>query len=303
MKALIWILLCAVLVHAAFGENVGKAWQQKAIAKYPSLGVEGSDFNKKFVAAYNERKKSNPSFFLNPQWPLTLADDIAGAKGAPTSSLPAKTTDQAQNTSNGAKDPNAGGATWAVWAIGAAILFWLVDVAFRMNRKARIISSARNYIASANHNRALPTVNTDLILKSGERAFYSAPASLYETRAVRQYQSGFAGFRVAKGIYIGGSRGHSFSTQEWQQVDKGKLVITNKRLIFAGNGSDRTVNISKIVHVNPMKHGIEVSAEGRQKSMAFSADNSLIVAAIIRICAEADDPRDLTDTPLDFHFH
>jgi hypothetical protein len=77
MKVLIWILFCAVLAHAAVGESPDNAWQQKVIAKYPSLRVEGSDFNKKFVAAYNSYQKTNPSFFSTPQWPPILADQIA----------------------------------------------------------------------------------------------------------------------------------------------------------------------------------------------------------------------------------
>jgi hypothetical protein len=302
MKVAVYILFCAVFVHAGFGENDSKAWQLKAIAKYPSLGVDGSDFNKRFVAAYSERQKTSPTFFKNSQWPLLLADEIAGTQASIFNERLSKVVERSTDSSARAADFTGEDWVWAIWAIGAAILWWMMNCMRRFNRKARILSSARNYIASANQRKALPTVNTDLILKGGESAFYSAPTSLLETRAVRQYQSGFAGFRVAKGIYIGGSRGRSFSTQEWTQIDSGKLVITNKRLIFAGNGSDRTVNISRVVHVNPMKDAIEISCEGRQKGMAFTTNNSLIVAAIIRICAEASDPLDLTDTPLDFQF-
>jgi len=301
MRAAIFTIVFAILVQAAAAGADDKAWQQKAIAKYPSLGVQGSEFNKKFVEAYNQRRKSNPNFFTNQQWPLLLADELATSQ-APTAS-PRPTIEHAKNSSTAPKtDVTPSDGSWWIWAIGAVVLLWVIGAVRQMSRKARIVSQAKKYIALANHQHALPVIGTDMILKNGESAFYSAPASLYETRAVRQYQSGFAGFRVAKGVYIGGSKGRSFSTQEWTKIDNGKLVITNKRLIFAGNGSDRALNVSKVVHVSPMKDAIEISAEGRQKGMAFTAENPLIVAAIIRICAEATDPLDLTDTPLNFHF-
>jgi hypothetical protein len=145
-------------------------------------------------------------------------------------------------------------------------------------------------------------VPTDLILKSGESAFYSASSALYETRAVRQYQSGYTGFRVAKGIYIGGSRGRSTSSQEWSKIDSGILTITNKRLIFDGGSADRSVALGKILAADSSLDSVEVSVENRQKSMVFAAENPLVLAVIIRICCQADNPLDLSQTPLNITY-
>jgi hypothetical protein len=157
-------------------------------------------------------------------------------------------------------------------------------------------------MAGVEQSRALPIVTTNIILKSGESAFYSAPSALYETRAVRHYQSGHTGFRVARGIYIGSTSGRSVSNQEWSKIDTGRLTVTSKRLIFDGGSADRSVPLGKIVSVESSLTGIEVSVEGRQKSMVFEAANPLILATIIRICCQADNPLDLSQTTLDVTF-
>jgi hypothetical protein len=137
-----------------------------------------------------------------------------------------------------------------------------------------------------------------MILKSDENAFYSASSALHETRAVRHYEAGHAGFRVAKGVYIGGTKGRSTSTQEWNKIDTGVLTVTNRRLVFDGVSEDRTVLLDKIVSVESDASSIQVSVDDRQKSMIFEASNPLILAAIIRICCQTVNPLDLSKTTL-----
>jgi hypothetical protein len=172
----------------------------------------------------------------------------------------------------------------------------------RRERRARIFAEARAFMADVEKSRTLPTVGANVLLKSGEAAFYSALSALYETRAVGHYQAGHSGFRVARGVYIGTTSGRSTSTQEWSRIDTGRLTVTNKRLIFDGGSQERTAQLSKIVSVESSPTGIEVSVEGRQKRMVFEAANPLILASIIHICCQADDPRDLSQTALNINF-
>ena len=58
------------------GQTSDKEWQAKAVAKYPALGVQGSELNKRFLDAYTKRK-TDPNFLSNPRWPLILADELA----------------------------------------------------------------------------------------------------------------------------------------------------------------------------------------------------------------------------------
>ena len=71
----------------------------------------------------------------------------------------------------------------------------VVSAKRRREKRASLLKQARDFVATVQQNRALPTVTTDIILKPGESAFYSTPSVLYETRAVRHYQAGHTGFR------------------------------------------------------------------------------------------------------------
>jgi len=156
------------------------------------------------------------------------------------------------------------------------------------------LNEVRELVQWVQQNQSLPAVDSHLFLKSGENAFYSAACNLWETRSVRSHQSGMAGFRVAKGIYIGGSKGKSVSNQEIAKIDEGVLVVTNKRLVFDGSTADRTVMLNKVLSLNKDSTSIEVSVEGRQKSLYFEVNNSYVLDFVTRICIAAEDPKDLT---------
>jgi hypothetical protein len=185
----------------------------------------------------------------------------------------------------------------------------LIILAIRENRKsrnrefrARLLAEARQFMADVQDGHVLPTVPADIILKPGEIAFYAAPSVLYETRAVRHHQAGHAGFRVAKGVYVGGTSGCSVSNQEWGKIGAGRLTVTNKRLVFEGGGAHRSIPLKKTVSVVSSFTDVQVSAEGRQKTMAFEAANPLILAGIIRICCQVEDPLDFSQATLNVSF-
>lgn len=54
------------------------AAQRAAMARYPALGVAASPFNRTFLAAVQRLKRTDPDYFADPQWPLRLADEVAG---------------------------------------------------------------------------------------------------------------------------------------------------------------------------------------------------------------------------------
>ncbi|MTK63681.1 MAG: hypothetical protein F8N15_03925 [Methanobacterium sp.] len=98
--------------------------------------------------------------------------------------------------------------------------------------------------------------------------------NLQEPRAVRQTHAAYGGptIRVAKGVSfrMGGASARSESHEEIKVIDNGKLVLTNKRLLFIG--TKRTVNIDlrKIMAIVPYKDGIESQRENKQKPEYFT---------------------------------
>ena len=109
----------------------------------------------------------------------------------------------------------------------------------------------------------LPTCHTNIILKKGEVAHFSYFADLIEERAVRgRYQGGSAGvsFRVAKGVNfrVGQSRGTYHSDREPVAVSSGKLIVTNKRIIFDGDKKGFNITIGQLLSYEVFDNSILV---------------------------------------------
>jgi hypothetical protein len=150
------------------------------------------------------------------------------------------------------------------------------------------MAELNDYAQVIKETNKVPTVPTQVFLKPGESALYDCPSSLYETRAVRRYQAGHVGFRVAKGVWIGGSQGQAASNQEWSKIDSGRFTITNTRLIFDGTQASRNVALSKIISAQAWLDGVEVAVENRQKNFMFSAPNPYIAQAIIQFLCKRE---------------
>jgi hypothetical protein len=161
------------------------------------------------------------------------------------------------------------------------------------------LDEAQKVVDWMEKNQQVPQTSTSMLLKKGERAVIEKPCSLHETRAVRHYQSGGAGMRVAKGVYIGGSKGSAQSIPEMQKIDTGTLILTNQRLFFDGSHQDRNIKIEKIAGINLFSDSIEVTSETRQKSMYFTVSNPILWSILIRMVHQADDPYNFEPELLD----
>jgi len=58
----------------------------KAKKMYPVLAIANSPFNKRFVELYNERKKADPAFLVDADWPMKLAQQVATETTGPAPS-------------------------------------------------------------------------------------------------------------------------------------------------------------------------------------------------------------------------
>lgn len=79
-------VLGVILVPAVTNaETTVQESQALAIRLYPTLGVDDSPLNKRFVSEYNRLQIDNPDFFTDPSWPVILAkqcsDFLAGDNG------------------------------------------------------------------------------------------------------------------------------------------------------------------------------------------------------------------------------
>jgi hypothetical protein len=171
---------------------------------------------------------------------------------------------------------------------GVVVFFKLRSRAARKAIHEKLMAELNDYAQVVKQTNKVPTVPTQVFLKPGESALYECSSSLYETRAVRHYQAGHVGFRVAKGVWIGGSQGQAVSNQEWSKIDSGRFTISNTRLIFDGTRASRNVPLNKIISAQAWLDGIEDAVENRQKNFIFSAPNPYIAQAIIQFLCKGE---------------
>jgi hypothetical protein len=212
---------------------------------------------------------------------LNIADDALVADDSTSapqvhSSTPTPTSNE--NVASNNDDPMTIVFAGAFWLGVIAVIFLMS----KWGKRYTHMSQAKAYLNKASKTGILPSVRTRLIMKQGEAAVYNAPATLFETRSVREFQSGHIGFRVAKGVWIGGSKGRSISSQHWMKIDWGTLTVTNKRLVFEGRQESRNATLSKITSATYFDTGVEIHVENKQKALAFTAKNPPLLVGIIR---------------------
>ena len=99
--------------RAASHRDAVIASANQAVGLYPDAGVEGKELFEAIDAERIERERTDPEFFRNPRWPITLAVEVATDLGiAPQ----AKSSGSASTTANA--NANAAAATAAAAAAG-----------------------------------------------------------------------------------------------------------------------------------------------------------------------------------------
>lgn len=141
---------------------------------------------------------------------------------------------------------------------------------------------ADEWIVKMNGRPLAPVENPPVKLKTGEVAFLVWRGFLYETRSVRHYVSSGISARVAKGVYVNGRRGTSTSVETWTCLSNGDFIVTNKRILFAGDSASRIVELHNLVSValeDP--ETLLINSSSRQKTMRFVLPNAGIAKVII----------------------
>jgi hypothetical protein len=143
------------------------------------------------------------------------------------------------------------------WGFAAGLGFLLVLTA--RGRKLRKAEEARalQRVLSQPLTEIHPT---GVMLKSGERAYGAIAATLKEVKTVG-YSGRTSGIsvRVAKGVTLrsGGIRGSA--VKGMVSVASGELVITNQRVIFAGDMKSFEIPLDKLLNTTNFEHGFGFS--------------------------------------------
>lgn len=185
--------------------------------------------------------------------------------------------------------------------IAGLIFFWYGNkrnqAAIYKRKEAEILKKeeAQNLINKIQTEKKLEPITTSLLLEDNERAFLNESTVLMESKAIRSSAGTGVKFRVMRGVYVGGYKGQSESHQVLRLVERGNLILTNKKLVFRGTMENRVIPISKIIEVKMHADAIEIATTGRQKSSIFTVNNPYIWNVNLFILSKVENPLDFSN--------
>lgn len=166
------------------------------------------------------------------------------------------------------------------WAIAGGVGFFLVVSARGIKRRQQLEEQELQELLSQPLVEIKPA---RALLKTGEKAYGAANAGLHELKTVG-YSAGSKGIsvRVAKGVTLrsGGMRGKA--EKGVVQVATGELVITNERVIFAGDMKSFVIPLDSLLNTTNFSDGIGFS--DNKTTYTLSIENSkerMVFAAIV----------------------
>lgn len=160
------------------------------------------------------------------------------------------------------------------------------DIEIAQNKKELARLRLLNEIQLGN----VPEVSVpNLITEKDEKVYWAEPAQLIEEKVIkRRYEGGSQGvsLRIAKGVSyrVGGSRGHLVSETGLVPVGTGELVITNKRVVFRGDGKTFSIKLNKLLDVQVLSNGVYFSEvnKAKQKMVKYTQPgNQDIIGAVL----------------------
>jgi len=140
------------------------------------------------------------------------------------------------------------------------------------------------------HEGNIPTLTlSNVITQKDEMVYWAEPSSLLEERVVnRRYEGGSKGvsFRIMKGVNykIGGHKGHYVVDKANVKVSSGKLIITNKRIIFSGDKKSFSIRLDKIIDISLFTNGLKFSEINKNEPRLITFEkkgNQEILGAIL----------------------
>jgi hypothetical protein len=119
----------------------------------------------------------------------------------------------------------------------------------------------------------VPVTVPELGLANGEVAYYASEGEVFgtHTRTRRVGYSGGPSFRIARGLYWHASSYTSTPVREsYTSVDdKGRLIVTNQRVIFVGAMSSYAWPLSKILSIQRFTDGVQINPVNK-KAIVFT---------------------------------
>jgi len=248
-------------------EEMSAADLQAAVEATERLA--GPDLRRKSERDYRTGWNSAP-----PEVRSSAPTALPAARSAPPAPPAASTVRSASNEVTGLA---------TVGAIGAVVL--IVLEARRRARRAerrRQMERVCAYFDGVAQRHSFPAVPVGINLQAGEVGLLEAPARLSEMRSHR-YSTG-ARVRIAKGFWVGGSQSHSYRTRD--VVDYGTVVITTRRIAFAGRAKSAQVMFRDLLSIDGDIGCNLVHTARRQSAVMIHYSDALLGLLLVRLFAD-----------------
>lgn len=127
------------------------------------------------------------------------------------------------------------------------------------------------YLALESGNLPHIVPPTGLLLKKDEFVVLCDETANYcKEKTKTEYYGGGASIRVSKNITLRGGKGVPVVREYIAILDTGRLVLTNKKIIFTGQSKSTTIPLSKIADITTYNDAISLVKEGVQTRPIFS---------------------------------
>jgi hypothetical protein len=135
-------------------------------------------------------------------------------------------------------------------------------------------------------NDEIPELQVDINIPRNEKCYFAVEALWMERSGddpIKNHSSENMRLKIAKGIYWRnqGENLKNIKSEKWQELDKGQLYLTNKRILFKGQKGDKIILLNRVLDFLVYANGIEVDKEGEKHPFLQFDKNADIFAMLL----------------------
>lgn len=172
-------------------------------------------------------------------------------------------------------------AAWAYWPYRPSA----IAKQKRQQEDLAVKQAAQRAELDRIHAGELPEARPSQVrLKDGEAAYYADEAVLYEKQTTGyESKSASVRVRVSKNVTIGSGGGRGKAVKENVPVSSGELMISNQRIVFAGNLKSFEFSLDKLTNHHVLADGVVVFHFGSKNyMMALPEFKTAIVSTLLQ---------------------
>lgn len=169
--------------------------------------------------------------------------------------------------------------TLVSWGIAGALGFFLVISARGIKRRKAKEDQEFEQLLAAPLTEIQPL---NVLIKADEKAYGSVMANLQETQTVG-YSAGTTGMsvRVAKGLTLRTSGTRAKPIRDMVSVSFGELVITDKRVIFAGDKKSFVILLNDLIGSTNYTDGFGFSDNNNSYTLKTDNNKAHMIFSIV----------------------